>query len=60
MFKIISHNSMGEMTVLIRDKRYKYIGISPFLKDRMESLLSHRNYSKAAKLLSNISNVHNR
>lgn len=50
---VISHNSFGEMELLINKKRYSYIGVDPFNVRKIEGFIKYRNWKSLFPFLKN-------
>ncbi len=51
MVKILSYASTGELSVLIREKRHTYFGVSPYWYDNLRKWIEHERFGIVLKKL---------
>lgn len=51
MIRLLSWDSYGNLSLIIRGKEYNYTSVSPYLYDKIKMLLSHKNYKAVFSIL---------
>ena len=55
MVKILSFSNDGVLNVVIRNKRYTYFNVSPYMYHKLDTLINHKNWSSVFKTLKGLS-----
>ena len=59
MIRIVSFNSYGDLTVLIKDTKYRYYYVNPGTKKKLETYIRHKNWKSSFALLNGIVDYEN-